>query len=139
MFHLLQRYKTIVVGDRKVGKTSLLYAKLYGNFHETAVPVTAQLETYQVIDMEVDGKKLELINWELVNFDYDDDIFYNRFKPLMYSGGNAILLCFDIGDRETLSSLSEKASIINIVVTRDTCVCTTCTDCGCRVEGRYKD
>ncbi|KAJ3325967.1 hypothetical protein HDV06_002352 [Boothiomyces sp. JEL0866] len=102
------RYKVVVIGDRKVGKTSLLYAKLKGCFFETALPVYAQLDTYQTVDLNVDGKDVELINWELVFWDTEDDFLYNRLRPLVYCDGNVVLVCFDIGDKDTLLSITEK-------------------------------
>ncbi|KAJ3277096.1 hypothetical protein HDV01_000148 [Terramyces sp. JEL0728] len=73
-----------------------------------SLPVYAQLDTHQPVDLELEGEKLELINWELVFWDSEDDYLYERLRPLIYCDGDAILMCFDISDKDTLMSLSEK-------------------------------
>lgn len=119
MFFKSKEHRIVIIGDRKVGKTCLLHAKLHNFYFESIPAIYAHLNTNIPLIINVDGKAIKMINWELVSWDSDPQT-YLRYRPMIYGEGDVVLLCFDISNKESLFSLSEKVRQFNLVDTRYT-------------------
>ncbi|KAG0353409.1 GTP-binding protein Rho1 [Gamsiella multidivaricata] len=74
------RRKLVIVGDGACGKTCLLIVLSRGTFPDIYAPTV--FEKYMV-DIEVDGKHVELALWDTVG---QED--YDRLRPLSYPGSH---------------------------------------------------
>ncbi|KAH8824494.1 protein rho1 [Flagelloscypha sp. PMI_526] len=95
------RRKLVIVGDRTVGKTSLIHRFVKGQFDEDLRPPTV-FENY-VADLHVDQKKLELALWDTAGQDE-----YDRLRPLSYPDTNIVLIAFSVAAPESLEHVTEK-------------------------------
>lgn len=104
------KYNIIVIGDRNVGKSTLIYGKLKNKFVDPLPPTlnTIQTDINNQIKLNVDSKPAKLFNWEYPFWLIDTDIVYNKLKSVVYSHCDLILLCFDISNKDSLASISEK-------------------------------
>ncbi|KAJ1726285.1 GTP-binding protein Rho1 [Coemansia biformis] len=94
------RRKLVIVGDGACGKTCLLIVFSKGTFPELYVPTV--FENY-VVDVEVDGKQVELALWDTAG---QED--YDRLRPLSYPDSHVILICFAIDSVDSLENVHEK-------------------------------
>ncbi|KAJ2784616.1 GTP-binding protein Rho1 [Coemansia javaensis] len=94
------RRKLVIVGDGACGKTCLLIVFSKGTFPELYVPTV--FENY-VVDVEVDGKQVELALWDTAG---QED--YDRLRPLSYPDSHVILICFSIDSVDSLENVQEK-------------------------------
>ncbi|KAJ2713678.1 GTP-binding protein Rho1 [Coemansia spiralis] len=94
------RRKLVIVGDGACGKTCLLIVFSKGTFPELYVPTV--FENY-VVDVEVDGKQVELALWDTAG---QED--YDRLRPLSYPDSHVILICFAIDSADSLENVQEK-------------------------------
>uniref|UniRef100_A0A8C2ECP9 Rho-related GTP-binding protein Rho6 n=1 Tax=Cyprinus carpio TaxID=7962 RepID=A0A8C2ECP9_CYPCA len=108
---LVMRCKLVLVGDVQCGKT-------------TYVPTV--FENYTA-GLELEEQRVELSLWDTSGSPY-----YDNVRPLCYSDGDAVLLCFDISRPETVeSSLKKwKAEIM------DFCPSTRIILVGCKTDLR---
>jgi Ras homolog gene family, member A len=56
-----------------------------------------------IVDVEVDGKHVELALWDTSG---QED--YDRLRPLSYPDSHVIIICFAIDDPDTLDNVQEK-------------------------------
>jgi len=93
------RMKTVLVGDKSCGKTSL-----YTRFAENKFPdyIPGVFEHY-VADMEVDNQQVEIALWDTRG---EDD--YARLRPFSYPDTDTLLLMFSFGSAESLQNCSTK-------------------------------
>ncbi|MEE6513348.1 hypothetical protein FKM82_020921, partial [Ascaphus truei] len=94
------RKKLVIVGDGACGKTCLLIVFSRNEFPESYIPTL--FENY-VADIEVDGKRVELILWDTAG---QED--YDRLRTLSYPDTNVILMCFSIASPDSLINITEK-------------------------------
>ncbi|MEE6513021.1 hypothetical protein FKM82_020442, partial [Ascaphus truei] len=94
------RKNLVVVGDGACGKTCLLIVFNGDVFPELYVPTI--LENY-VADIEVDGKRVELMLWDTAG---QED--YDRLRPLSYPHTDVIVMCFSIASPASLGNIIEK-------------------------------
>ncbi|KAH3700828.1 hypothetical protein DPMN_075808 [Dreissena polymorpha] len=94
------RKKLVIVGDGACGKTSLLIVFSKDQFPQNYVPTV--FENY-VADIEVDGKKVELL---LCDSAGQED--YDRLRPLSYLDTDVILVCFSIASPDSLENIPVK-------------------------------
>ncbi|XP_062381434.1 rho-related GTP-binding protein RhoA-A-like [Sardina pilchardus] len=91
--------KLVIVGDVTCEKTCLLTAFSKGQVPEVYIPTV--FENYAA-DIEVDGKQVELALWDTAG---QED--YYRLRPLSYPGTDVLLMCFSIGDPDSLENILE--------------------------------
>lgn len=96
------RRKLVIVGDSACGKTSLFSTFINGTFPEEHVP-TVFHEYSHVVDMNIDGKHIELALWDTAC--HEDD---NRLRPLSYPDSNVVLICFAIDSPDSLHNVWKK-------------------------------
>ncbi|CAL4092015.1 unnamed protein product, partial [Meganyctiphanes norvegica] len=96
------RKKLMMVGDVYSGKKSLHRRITQGQFAEGYLPIRVEIEN---VDIEVDGKHLELELWWTSG---NGDEEYDRLRPLSYPNTDVILLCFSIDSPESLEHIIEK-------------------------------
>ncbi|XP_075430188.1 transforming protein RhoA-like [Ascaphus truei] len=94
------RKRLVIVGDGACGKTCLLIVFSKDEFPESYIPT---LFEYYVADIEVDGKRVELILW-----DPPGQGDYDRLRTLSYPDTNVILMCFSIDNPDSLGNILEK-------------------------------
>lgn len=97
------RMKTVLVGDKSCGKTSL-YIRFGKNTFPTAY-IPSVFEHY-VADMEVDNQQVEIALWDTVDKNGEDD--FARLRPLSYPDTDTLLLMFSFGSAESLQNCSTK-------------------------------
>lgn len=94
------RRKLVIVGDGASGKTCLLVVFLKGEFPTEHVPTV--FDNY-LIDVQVDGRKVELQLWDTAG---QED--YDRLRPLSYPDSHVILITFAIDEPDLLENVEEK-------------------------------
>lgn len=98
----MERYKLVVVGDGACGKTCLLTVLMTGMFPEAYVPTVFHTDVKE-IELEEDGKKVELTLWDTAGQES-----YDKLRPLSYEHTNVVLICFSIDKRESLANVERK-------------------------------
>ncbi|MHA1303602.1 MAG: Rab family GTPase [Candidatus Heimdallarchaeaceae archaeon] len=93
-------FKTIIVGDPNVGKTSITLRFSTGTFRERYL-TTIGVE-FSVKDIEVDGNKVKIQAWDTGGHDK-----YSYIRPLYYRGSYGVLVVFDITNRESFEHLDK--------------------------------
>ncbi|XP_067109252.1 rho-related GTP-binding protein RhoE-like [Osmerus mordax] len=92
--------KIVVVGDSQCGKTALLNVFAKDSFPEGYIPTV--FENYTA-SFEIDMQRVELRLWDTSGSPY-----YDNVRPLSYPDSDAVLICFDISQPETLDSVLKK-------------------------------
>ncbi|KZP29776.1 RhoA protein [Athelia psychrophila] len=92
--------KAVTVGDKVVGKTSLIIVCSRDWFPEEMVYIPRQTPTKEI---EVDGLTIEMALW-----DTQGDGHYDRLRPLSYPQSDVILICFAIDCPTSFSNVTEK-------------------------------
>jgi len=93
--------KLFILGDYHSGKTCLLIVWTKDQFPEEYVPSEFD---HNAVDIEVDGKKVELSLWDKAHGGED----YDRLRPLFYPHTDVILMCFSVGSPDSLENVSKK-------------------------------
>ena len=93
--------KCVVIGDRGVGKTSLLITYCVGKFPSEYVPYVFDNYTLQV---KVDELVYNLTFWDTGHPAEGND----RLRPLSYPGTDIFLVCFSVAEPASLKSVVEK-------------------------------
>ncbi|XP_062380840.1 rho-related GTP-binding protein RhoA-C-like [Sardina pilchardus] len=94
------RKKLVNVGDRTSGKTSLFIVFSKGQFPEEYTPTVFE---NCITDIEVDGELLALALWDTAGKEDSDNL-----RLLDYPDTDVILMCFSIGDPDSLENIPEK-------------------------------
>lgn len=94
-------YKIVLVGDSKVGKTSLLMTYIQKQFPKSNVPrvfanCTTDLQTFN-------NKSVQLLIWDTSNNDE-----YKRLRPISYSEVDLVIICYAINDEQSLTNIERK-------------------------------
>jgi len=93
-------FKTIIVGDPGVGKTSITLRFATGIFRERYLP-TIGVE-FSVKDVKVDGKHIKLQLWDTGSHDR-----FSYIRPMYYRGSFGVLLVFDLTSRTSFEHLDK--------------------------------
>ena len=93
------RIKTVLVGDKSCGKTSL-YSRFAKGIFSTWIPSVFE---HYVADLEVDGEDFEIALWDTCGGEE-----YERLRPLSYPDTDLLLLMFSFGSPESLDNFSSK-------------------------------
>lgn len=93
-------FKTIIVGDPNVGKTSIALRFSTGTFRERYL-FTIGVE-FSVKDIEVDGNKVKIQAWDTGGHDK-----YSYIRPLYYKGSYGALIVYDITNKDSFENLDK--------------------------------
>lgn len=90
-------YKVVIVGDARVGKTSLILKYTKGTFNEEYImTLGAQLSKFQDI---VEGNEVKLVFWDIAG-----QTNFSQLRQSFYKGSSAAIIVFsheenELGDR----------------------------------------
>ena len=90
----------MVVGDGKVGKTSLITAYGEDRFPEEYIPTVADNYKGKV---EVENDEIDLTIWDTAGQDEFSDL-----RPLSYNNADVFVICFSLSDKESLDNAVDK-------------------------------
>lgn len=93
-------FKTIIVGDPGVGKTSITLRFATGIFRERYLP-TIGVE-FSVKDVKVDDKHVKLQLWDTGSHDR-----FSYIRPMYYRGSFGVLLVFDLTSKTSFEHLDK--------------------------------
>ncbi|NPD87793.1 MAG: GTP-binding protein [Asgard group archaeon] len=93
-------FKTIIVGDPNVGKTSITLRFATGMFRERYLP-TIGVE-FSVKDIEIDGKRVKLQAWDTGSHDR-----FSYVRPLYYKGSYGVLVVYDLTNHQSFENLDK--------------------------------
>ena len=92
--------KVILLGNKAVGKTSILYAYTEGIFPED-YSTTWGVNLLQKEFQDEDDINANVVFWDITS----SDLFQDQ-RPYYFEGAEAILLIYDLSDPESFSSLA---------------------------------
>ncbi len=93
-------FKTIIVGDPNVGKTSITLRFATGMFRERYLP-TIGVE-FSVKDLDIDGKRVKLQAWDTGSHDR-----FSYVRPLYYKGSYGVLVVYDLTNHLSFENLDK--------------------------------
>lgn len=94
-------YKIVLVGDSKVGKTSLLMTYIEKKFPQENVPQV--FSNCSTTIKTADDKSVQLLMWDTSN---DDE--FKRLRPISYSGADLVLICYAVDDKQSLKNIEKR-------------------------------
>lgn len=95
------RSKIVVVGSCGCGKTALIHRYVHSLFLETYTPTG--FDTYNCQYSVSETYKILMSIW-----DTSGDVGYDRVRPLSYSDGDLVIICFAIDKPETMEDVVSK-------------------------------
>jgi GTPase SAR1 family protein len=104
-----RHYKVVVVGDSGVGKTALLLRFVCDSYYDAGVSGTIG-GTFLAKSLDVDGAGVNLKIWDTAG--------QERFRSVIrmyYRGAGAAILCCDLGDEASCTSLQAWADEVRLV------------------------
>jgi len=96
----MAKIKCVIVGDVAVGKTCMMVAYVKGEFPKEYIPTICDESEAKV---ELDGESFKL--WIV---DTAGNEGYDRLRPLHYTLAKVFLICFDVNNKKTLTSVQQK-------------------------------
>jgi len=93
------RMKTVLVGEKSCGKTSL-YTRFAKNIFPDYIPSVFE---HYVADIVVDDQQVEIALWDTCGGEE-----YDRLRPLSYPDTDVVLLMFSFGSADSLHSCSTR-------------------------------
>lgn len=120
----LKDVKIVLVGPAKCGKTALVQRFVNDTFAETYIPTG--FEKYST------KQKVGEFTVDYQIWDTSGGGAYDSVRPLAYQDANVFMLCFNVGDQESLTSAINKWCI----EIRRHCRITPIVLCGCRADTR---
>lgn len=109
-------HKVVILGDSRVGKTSILARQMLGYQPPTQSPTIGC--HYSEIRVTVDNTPVVLHVWDTAGQE-----MYRALVPVYLRGAQAALLVYDVTDRESFKSLGHWRDILMDVVPTNTVVC----------------
>ena len=95
----MQKITAIILGDEKVGKTSLLYSYFYNYF-----PECNTISSYEEKNLLINGKLVNFSIWE----PYSEEK-HKLLRPILYTKGvDIFILCYSIDDLKSLENIQNK-------------------------------
>ncbi|KAH3745726.1 small GTP binding protein RAC1 [Pelomyxa schiedti] len=95
------RNKITLVGDARVGKTSMVTAVTNNTFTETYTPTLREIVSSAT--MLIEGEPLTVTLWDTTG-----DENYDRLRPLAYPDTQVCLICFSLDSPLSLSNVLAK-------------------------------
>ena len=108
-------HKVVILGDSRVGKTSILTRQMLGYQPPTQSPTIGC--HCSEIHMNVDGKPATLQVWDTAGQE-----MYRALIPVYLRGAQAAILCYDVTDVESFKSLGHWYDILIDVVPTSTAI-----------------
>ena len=109
-------HKVVILGDSRVGKTSILARQMLGYQPPTQNPTIGC--HYSEIRVTVDNTPVVLHVWDTAGQE-----MYRALVPVYLRGAQAALLVYDVTDRESFKSLGHWRDILLDVCPTNTAVC----------------
>ncbi|XP_063443753.1 ras-related C3 botulinum toxin substrate 1-like isoform X1 [Mytilus trossulus] len=91
--------KCVVMGDIKVGKTSLIMSYAYNMFQEEDIPLVFDFKT----TITENDKPVDLVLWDTCG-----NADYNKLRPVSLPDTDVCLLCFSLDDPDSFTFVEEK-------------------------------
>ena len=95
----IYNFKVSVVGDKAVGKTSLIDRYVNEKFEENYIATMGVSITLQ--DLKVDGTSVQLMLWDIGGSEK-----WDRVRGMFYRGSNAVILVYDVTRPSTFLNLT---------------------------------
>ncbi|KAK3103123.1 hypothetical protein FSP39_016642 [Pinctada imbricata] len=95
--------KLVVVGDCGCGKTSLIHRYVNGKYNDTYTPTG--FDTYTTTYNVSDTYRIQMSIW-----DTSGSNGYDRVRPLSYADADLVIICFSVGDPESMANTVSKWS-----------------------------
>ena len=106
------RYKFIIIGDKEVGKTSIVRRFTENKFsHDYRATIGLNLISHSINFM---GNDIELFIWDIGAQKY-----YKRFRKTYYQGAQAVFIVFDMANKESYDNIEEWFNEINEFIKMD--------------------
>ncbi|XP_076075856.1 ras-related protein Rac2-like isoform X1 [Mytilus galloprovincialis] len=90
--------KCVVMGDIKVGKTSLIMSYAYNMFQEEDIPLVFDFKT----TVTENDKPVDLVLWDTCG-----NANYNKLRPVSLPDTDVFLLCFSLDDPDSFAFIEE--------------------------------
>eukprot|EP00795_Rhopilema_esculentum_P017394 gene17394-8993_t len=91
-------FKIIIIGDKRVGKSSIIKRFKEGSFHEGSLPPTIGID-FHIKDVEIGQFKVKLQLWDTAGEEH-----YKAVTSVYYRGANAAIIVFDLTKPETFEN-----------------------------------
>ncbi|CAC5373609.1 RAC1 [Mytilus coruscus] len=91
--------KCVVMGDIKVGKTSLIMTYAYNIFQEEDIPLVFDFKT----TVTANDKAVDLVLWDTCG---SED--YNKLRPLSLPDTDVFFVCFSLNDPDSFDFIEQK-------------------------------
>jgi len=92
--------KIVTLGETGVGKSSLICRVINDNFFEFQEPTIGA--AFQVKEIELEHTKVKLEIWDTAGQER-----YKSLAPMYYRGATVALICFDLGNPDSLKTAME--------------------------------
>ena len=92
--------KIVTLGETGVGKSSLICRVINDNFYEFQEPTIGA--AFQVKEIELENTKVKLEIWDTAGQER-----YKSLAPMYYRGATVALICFDLGNPDSLKTALE--------------------------------
>ncbi|KAJ5069578.1 rho-related gtp-binding protein rhog [Anaeramoeba ignava] len=92
--------KCVVIGDEKVGKTSLIIKSSRKQFQPEYIPKKA--DNYSLLT-KFNSKTIQIGFWDTISNDES-----NRLRPLSYAKTDIFLVCFSLSSRSSFENVESK-------------------------------
>ena len=94
-------FKVVVLGDRGVGKTSLVLRFIEGFFSSTQQSTVGAFFLTKKVVLE-DGVAIRMQLWDTAGQER-----YRAMAPMYYRNANAAVVCYDVGDESSFSKMKD--------------------------------
>ena len=95
-----QKLKLVIVGDPKVGKSSLLMSLKFDKFPEGSIDAVCD---NILIEGESGNEFFQFNFWDTNGSDE-----YNKLRPLSYPHSDLIIICFSVDSRQSFNNVKYK-------------------------------
>jgi Ras-related protein Rab-21 len=112
-----RKLKVVMLGEGRVGKTSLLHRFLRNDFDETC-PSTVKANMYANTRMEVNGHIADVAIWDTAGQEK-----YHALGPIYYREAHGAVLVYDITDRDSFGKVRVWLKELHQVVGENIAVC----------------
>ena len=112
-----KKFKVVMLGEGRVGKTSLLHRYLKASFDDDCAS-TVKATMYASTKMEVDGRVVDVAIWDTAGQEK-----YHALGPIYYRDAHGAVLVYDITDKDSFSKVRVWLKELHQVVGDNIAVC----------------